>query len=92
MASTDAVPRTVRQSSALFLVTPRGDVWRVFDSDDENGVNRVAPGSDPFVRARVFIGSGPTPVIRIYEFRIDEPRTAVAERLNAQLLEARPGA
>ena len=91
MASTDAVPRLVRQFTALFLVTPQGDVWRVFDSDDANGETRYAPTSDPKVRTRVFIGSGPRPDVRVYEFQSGEPRSIAADRLHEQLVTAKPG-
>lgn len=90
MASTDAVPRLVRQFTALFLVTPQGDVWRVFDSDDVSGATRYAPSSDPKVCTRVFIGSGPRPDIRVYAFKTGEPRSIDAERLYDQLVSAKP--
>src|SRR3954471_16919040 len=85
MASTDAVPRLVRQFTALFLVTPQGDVWRVFDSDDATGETRFSPSSDPNVRTRVFIGSGHQPTIKVYEFAHGEARSISAERLHEQL-------
>ena len=88
MASTDAVPRLVRQFTALFLVTPGGEVWRVFDSDDLTGETRYAPSSDPNVRTRVFLGSGDQPQTRIYEFRPMEARSISAERLFEQLKSA----
>ena len=89
MASTDGVPRLVRQTTALFLVTPPGDVWRIFDSDDPNGESRHAPGTNPRVNTRVFIGSGAKPSVKLYLFGDDEPRTIAAERLYNQLLAAR---
>ena len=85
MASTDGVPRLVRQFTALFLVTPRGDVWRIFDSDDATGETRFSPSSDPAVRTRVFIGSGASPVIRFYAFQQGEARSIGAEKLYDQL-------
>ena len=88
MASTDAVPRLVRQFTALFLVTPQGSVWRVFDSDDASGESRYAPSSDPRVATRVFIGSGAKPLIRVYAFPPGEPRSISADRLYDQLLAA----
>src|SRR5687768_15229397 len=88
VASTDAVPRLVRQFTALFLVTPQGDVWRIFDSDDASGETRYAPSSDPRVRTRVFIGSGARPVVRVYTFQGAEPRSISADRLHEQLLTA----
>jgi hypothetical protein len=88
MASTDGVPRVVRQANAVFLVSPQGAVWRIFDSDDATGESRYPPGTNPFARSRVFMGSGPTPALKIYAFRVDEPRSVGAERLHEQLLAA----
>ena len=85
VASTDAVPRLVRQFTALFLVTPQGDVWRIFDSDEESGNTRFAPANDPKVVVRVFIGSGTQPVIKLYAFTEGESRSISAERLYEQL-------
>ena len=91
VASTDAVPRLVRQFTALFLVTPQGDVWRIFDSDESSGDTRFAPTNDPHVRSRVFIGSGSQPVIRTYRFLDGESRSISAERLLEQLQTAKVG-
>jgi hypothetical protein len=90
MASTDGVPRIVRHSSAFFLVTPQGDVWRVFDSDDERGQSRYAPASDPKTRARVFVGSGAKPVVRLYLFQGEEARAMDADHLMSQMRGAEP--
>jgi len=85
VASTDAIPRLVRQFTALFLVTPQGDVWRIFDSDGPDAETRSAPTNDPHVWARIFIGSGTTPVVRVYRFADGEGRSISAERLFEQL-------
>jgi hypothetical protein len=92
MASTDGVPRVVRQANALFLVSPKGAVWRIFDSDDATGESRYAPGTNPFARSRVFMSSGATPAVKIYAFLVDEPRSVGAERLYEQLLAAEASA
>ena len=92
MASTDAVPRLVRQFTALFLVTPQGDVWRIFDSAEPSGDTRFAPSNDPHVCSRVFIGSGSQPIIRVYRFLDGEARSISAERLLEQLGIAKPSA
>jgi hypothetical protein len=89
MASTDAVPRLVRQLSTLFLVTPQGEVWRIFDSDGPDTETRSAPSNDPHVWARIFIGSGATPIVRVYRFRDAESRSINAERLFEQLTTAK---
>ena len=92
MASTDGVARVVRQANALFLVSPQGAVWRIFDSDDAAGESRYPPGTNPFARTRVFMGSGATPDVKVYAFRVEEPRSVGAERLHEQLLAAQPTA
>jgi hypothetical protein len=91
VASTDAVPRLVRQFTALFLVTPQGEVWRIFDSDEPSGETRFAPTNDPHVVSRIFIGSGPNPIVRVYRFLDGEARSISAERLHEQLAAAKPG-
>jgi len=88
MASTDGVPRVVRQANATLLVSPHGEVWRIFDSDDAAGESRYTPASNPFARSRVFVGSGTKPIVKVYAFRFDEPRSVGAERLHEQLLAA----
>lgn len=85
MSSTDGVPRLITQANAYFLVTPLGEVWRVLDSEEPHGKSRVAPTNDPGIRARVFIGSGVEPIVRVYEFLPDEVRVISAERLFEQL-------
>ena len=90
MASTDAVPRVVRHVSAIFLVTPRGDVWRIFDSDDPSGHPRYSPPGDPRALSRIFVGSGATPVMRLYVFHDEESRTLSAELLMTQLNRGEP--
>ncbi|HET9423942.1 MAG TPA: hypothetical protein VFO55_01115 [Gemmatimonadaceae bacterium] len=90
VASTDAVPRLVTQFPDVFLVTPQGDVWRIFDADDPAGETRHPPASDPRMRTRIFIGSGMSPEVRFYEFADGEPRSIGAERLYWQLLASRP--
>ena len=89
MASTDGIPHVIRQFSVLYLVTPTGDVWRVFDSDDEAHVTRFAATHDPNVSTRIFIGSGPHAKVRAYRFLNGEDRSVSAERLSEQLEESR---
>ena len=89
MASTDGVPRVIRQSSVIYLVAPTGEVWRVYDSDDETRVTRFTATHDPNAGTRIFIGSGPNATVRAYRFRADEDRSVSAERLHEQLEESR---
>jgi hypothetical protein len=90
MASTDGIPRVIRQSSVIYLVAPTGDVWRVCDSDDETRVTRSTTTHDPNACTRIFIGSGPRAIVRVYRFLPGEDRSVTAERLYEQLEESRP--
>ncbi len=89
MASTDGIPRVIRQSSVLYLIVPTGEVWRVFDSDDETRVTHFGATHDPDVSSRIFIGGGPRAIVRVYRFLRDEDRSVSAERLYEQLEESR---
>jgi hypothetical protein len=85
MASNDGIPRVIKHASTIFLVTPEGEVWRIFDSDGPDGERRSEPANDPEVWARIFIGSGPKSVTRIYRFAFGESRSIAAEALVDQL-------
>src|SRR5512140_2975241 len=81
LASTDGFPHVIRHSGAtLFLVTPLGEVWRVYDSDGPEGERRE-PSNDPGAWARIFIGSGSDGVTRIHRFTGAETRAIDAEHL-----------
>ena len=85
MASTDAVPRLLRQFAELFLITPKGAVWRVYDSDEPGGAKRYASSEDPHATARVFVGGSEGQQVRVYLFKDGEPRTISADKLHEQL-------
>jgi hypothetical protein len=89
MTSTDGVPRVIRQSSIIYLVAPTVEVWRIYDSDDETRVTRFTATYDPNACTRIFIGSGPRAIVRVYRFLKDEDRSVSAERLYEQLEESR---
>jgi hypothetical protein len=85
MASGDGMPRLIAHQDTLYLVTPLGDVWRVLDSNEPGGEPRHEPANDPAVWARIFIGSGPSAVVRIYRFTAGESRAISAEALHRQM-------
>jgi hypothetical protein len=85
LASTDGIPRIIQQLGILYLVTPTMEVWRVFDSHDGTPVSRFDATDNPSVKARIFIGSGPYPVVRVYRFAEGEDRSVSAESLLEQL-------
>lgn len=84
MASTDGIPRLIRRVTSLFLVTPQGDVWRIFDSIEPDGDRRSDPTDDPSVLARIFVAGGADPIVRIYRFPDAETRSIIAQRLVQQ--------
>jgi hypothetical protein len=88
MASTDAVPRVIQQFPALFLVTPQGIVWRVFDSEDVGGTARVPSASDSTAPARVFMTGGTQPVVRVHLFTDGESHSIAADKLYEQMTAA----
>ncbi len=88
LASTDGLPRVIQQFGIVYLVTPAGDVWRVFDSNDGTPATRVTATEDPDVNTRIFIGSGPYPVVRVYRFLESEDRSVSGDRLLQQLAES----
>jgi hypothetical protein len=92
LASTDGIPRVIRHFSILYLITPTGDIWRVFDSYDGTPASRVTAADDPNVNTRIFIGSGPYPVVRVYHFLEGDDRSVSAERLIEQLAASRASA
>jgi hypothetical protein len=86
MASGDGMPRVIADRSTLYLVTPQGDVWRVFDSNEPGGEPRHAPVDDPAVSVRIFIGSGPNGIVRLHRFSAGESRAIGPADLNRQLI------
>src|ERR1043166_2030595 len=68
-------PSMLRQSSGVFLVTPAGDVWRVFDAEGVRAERCVAPSSDDEAMVRVFILPSNEMTRRIYRFLPNDDRS-----------------
>ena len=90
-ASSDGLPRLIAHNDTIYLITPQGEVWRVLDANQPDGEARLAPSNDPSVWARVFVGAGVNPNVRIYRFGADERRVYSAEALYRQLIGSKPG-
>jgi hypothetical protein len=90
MAREDGEPRILRQAAAVFLATPLGEVWRIFDCELADGNARRPPTSGSTAAARVFIGSEEQDVALIYRFADGEARSLTAEQLYEQLRAAVP--
>jgi hypothetical protein len=90
-ANLDGEPRIVAQAGTLSIVTPRGEIWQVFDSDGPGKGMRSCPLSDDRVWARVFIRADDDSTARIYRFAAGESRSTAPWPLVAQLAFAKAG-
>jgi hypothetical protein len=85
-ALADGMPRLIARQTTMFIATPKGEVWQVFDADATDWIGGGMPRNDPGVLARIFVraGSGGR-TARIYRFGINESRTVTAWRMLEQL-------
>jgi hypothetical protein len=83
-ALADGMPRLIARQDTMFLATPGGDVWQVFDAN-ANEWNGRAPRNSPDVLARIFVGAEDGRPIRIYRFGINESRAITAWGMMKQL-------
>jgi hypothetical protein len=88
-ASSDGQSRIVAQANSLFIVTPDGAVWQVFDADLLTGETHSTPRDYADVWARIFIGADEGQPVRIYRFGAGESRSTAAHRIYEQLERAR---
>jgi hypothetical protein len=84
-ASADGEARIIADSGGMFLVTPGGDLWQVFDFEGQNGETRADPRNSPGVRARIFVGIETNATVRICRFDAGESRSTVPRSLLEQL-------
>ena len=68
----------------MYLATPGGEVWQVFDAN-ANACNGGAPRNSPDVLARIFVGADGGLPIRIYRFGVNESRAITAWGMLEQL-------
>lgn len=89
----DGEPRIIAQQNSMYLVTPAGEVWQVFDTDGRGWPGGGRPRNDPAVVARIFVASedGVAGVVRIYRFGVAESRFITVWRMLEQLERAKLG-
>jgi hypothetical protein len=82
----DGMPRLIARQTAMFIATPAGEVWQVFDADATDWIGGGLPRNNPDVLARIFVraGSGGR-TARIYRFGVNESRAITAWRMLEQL-------
>jgi hypothetical protein len=78
-------PRVIQQFTSVFLVSRLGELWRVYDTADPNGAERLMPSSLSTRRYRLFMGLARKAQIRLFEFAERAPRDADPVALQAQL-------
>jgi hypothetical protein len=90
-ACSDGNPRVVVDTRTMFIVTPEGEIWRIFDSQGTDGEPRVTPRNEPGIVARIFIKTGEERPYCIYRFGLGESRSTSPHRLFLQLERAKAG-
>ena len=90
-AGIDGEPRIVAHAGTLSIVTPRGEIWQVFDSEGPNREVRSCPLSDERIYARIFVRTDADAPARVYRFRVQESRSTGPWPLLAQLAHAEAG-
>jgi hypothetical protein len=78
-------PRVIQQFTSVFLVSRLGELWRVYDTGDPNGAERLMPSSLSTRRYRLFMGLARKTQVRIFEFAERAPRDVDPVSLQAQL-------
>lgn len=91
-AMADGSPRLIARQTTMFLATPTGEVWQVFDTDATSWIGGGLPRNAEDVVARIFVraGSGGR-TSRIYRFGIGESRSVTAWKMMEQLERAMIG-
>jgi hypothetical protein len=80
----DGSPRIIARQNSMYLVTPQGGIWQVFDADARSCIGGGVPRNDPDVLARIFV-SAAEGAVRIYRFGMGEARSITAWRILEQL-------
>lgn len=82
-------PRVIRQYTSIFLVSRVGELWRVYDTDSPNSIDREMPSPDSRRAHRVFVALATKEETRVHTFAEDESRDIDPLMLQA-LLDASP--
>jgi hypothetical protein len=81
----DGAPRVIQQFTSVFLVSRLGELWRVFDTNDPNGAERLMPSSLSTRKYRLFVGLARKTSVRVVEFADRAPREVDPVSLESQL-------
>jgi hypothetical protein len=89
MPQQDSAPRVLQQFTSIFLVSRFGELWRVFDCEEADGVNRRMPAETHEAAGRVFVALSDEPHERVHMFGASEDRRLEPKLLQAQLERSR---
>jgi hypothetical protein len=78
-------PRVIRQYTSIFLVSRLGELWRVYDTDSPNSIDRQMPSPDSRRAHRVFVALATKEETRIHTFAEGEAPDTDPLMLQAQL-------
>jgi len=85
LPSKDDTPRVIQQFTSVFLVSRFGELWRVYDSDDPNCIERQTPSASSIQSHRLFVALAREPQLRVFTFAPGAPRDVDPASLQTQL-------
>jgi len=83
-------PRVIRQFTSIFLVSRTGELWRVYDSDTPDGIDREMPTPTSRRTCRVFVALATKEETRVFTFAERDSRDVDPLVLQAQLDKSAP--
>jgi|SRR3954464_9616342 len=84
-SASDDAPRVIRQFTSVFLMSCRGELWRVYEADTPDALDRHIPWRGSSHCYRVFIGLAHHNPVRVHAFAPGESRETDPTTLQDQL-------
>jgi hypothetical protein len=84
----DNTPRVIQQFTSIFLVSRYGELWRVYDCEDQEGSARRMPSTGQRAAARVFVALAREAETRLRPFASGEDHAIDPQVLQRQLDES----
>jgi hypothetical protein len=81
----DDSPSVIRQFTSIFLVSRAGELWRVYDADSPDSVDRQMPSPGSRLSHRVFVALATTEQLRVHKFAERETHDIDPSVLQQQL-------
>ena len=83
-----AAPRSIQRSTSVFLLSRRGELWRVVDTDRPGSVRQNVPTASTAFPYRVFAALSRPEDVRVYTFPRASSHAIDATSLQRQLDES----